>query len=593
MKPLNLLLLLLAVTCSALAQPKDLDKKLKGFDPFVAKVMNDWKVPGMAVAIVYKDKVVYAKGYGYRDVENKLPATAETLFAIGSCTKAFTAATVCLLQEDDKIELDKPVRTYLPTLTLADEYVSANITPRDLLCHRSGLPRHDFMWYGSSFSRKQLFDGLRHLEFNKPFRSTFQYQNLMFMTAGYLVEEMSGKTWEGFTRERILDPLAMKATNFSVAEMASANDRAIGYTENDEKVEVIPYRNIDAVGPAGSINSNVREMGNWITMLINGGKFGGKQVLSATTVREVQKPIITTPASIPLQYTENSYGMYGLGWFINTYRGSTRVEHGGNIDGFSASVCFLPYDSIGVVVLTNMNGTASPAIIRNNILDRMLGLSPIDWNKRLLDEVKKAKDTNKNLKKDEDGTRVKDTSPSHVLKDYTGSFSHPAYGTLTISIERDSLLADFHGLTSIFRHYHYDVFEGVGKPYFTGQKINFLTNLAGEIDRLEVKIEPAVKDIVFSRVPELKEVETSVLESYAGEYDFGGMVAKVFIKGESTLTLFVPGQPEYELVPVKEHEFKIKILDGFTIKFDVDTSGKVAELISIQPNGTFRARRKG
>jgi CubicO group peptidase (beta-lactamase class C family) len=584
-------LLFLVCTLLVSGQTKDLDKKLSGLDAYIEKVRKDWKVQGVAVAIIHKDKVVYAKGFGYRDADKKLPVTRETLFAIGSSSKAFTAAGVCLLQEDGKLELDKPVIEYLPTFKLHDAYATEKLTPRDLLSHRSGLPRHDLMWYGGSLSRKEMFDKLRYLEFNKSFRERWEYQNLMYMTAGILIEEVSGKSWEAFTKERILDPLGMKSTNFSVDQMAQEENRSLGYIELNDKVDVTPYRNIDAIGPAGSINSNINDMSNWVMALIKGGKFKGTQVLLESTIRSIQTPVISTPATVPLQYDELGYGSYGLGWFINSYRGKILVQHGGNIDGFSANVAFMPKDSIGVVVLTNMNGTPSTGIIRNNILDRMLGLSQVDWNGRALGEVKKAKEAQEKVKKESDDNRVKNTNPSHPLLDYAGTFEHPAYGTLLIKLEGDSLHVDFHGLTSGLRHYHYDIFEGTGPRYFKGEKISFKTNLAGEISEVQVKLEPGVKDIVFTRTQPIQDVTADQLKVYVGDYDFGGQVAKIYIRGENTLMFLVPGQPDYELMPVKEHEFKLKIAEGFFVRFTVE-GGKCTELASVQPNGTFRAKRK-
>ncbi|MBX2966012.1 MAG: serine hydrolase [Cyclobacteriaceae bacterium] len=591
MKHILLLLLIPALVLPAFSQTKELDKKLKGLDAYIEQVRKDWKVQGVAVAIIQKDKVVFAKGYGYRDADKKLPVTPETLFAIGSSSKAFTAAGVCLLQEDNKLELDKPVINYLPTFKLYDAYATEKMTPRDLLSHRSGLPRHDFVWYGSTLSRKELFNTFRHLEPNKSFRERWEYQNLMYLAAGVLIEELSGKSWEDFTKEKILDPLGMNTTNFSVEQMAKGGNSSLGYIELNNNVQIAPYRNIDAVGPAGSMNSNVLDMSNWVAMLIKGGKYKGKQVLNESTVRAVQTPVISLPASVPLQYDEVGYGTYGLGWFIQPYRGKTLVQHGGNIDGFSANVAFMPKDSVGIVVLTNMNGTASTSIIRNHIIDRMLGLTPVDWNGRALAEVKKAKENQEKIKKEDDEARVKDTKTSHALADYTGEFEHPAYGVMTITSNGDSLGLEFHGMTSGLRHYHYDIFEGTGPQYFKDQKISFVTNKAGEIGELHIALQSTVKDIVFTRKLVAKEVSASQLQLYIGEYDFGGQVANVYLRGENTLMLHVPGQPDYELVAVKEHEFKMKAVEGFTFRFVVENN-KVTEMVAIQPHGTFKAKRK-
>ena len=213
--------------------------------------------------------------------KKKFPQTPKTLFAIGSSSKAFTAATVVQLADDDKLDLDEPIRKYLPDFELYDEGATKEMTPRDLLCHNSGLPRHDFVWYGSDKSRKDLYKTLKYLEPTASFRQTWQYQNLMFMTAGYLVEQISEMSWEDFTQKRILDPLGMNASNFSVSKMEKAENAALPYREKDGEFIKMPYRNIDAIGPAGSINSNAEDMSKWVIMQLNGGKYGEETVVSA------------------------------------------------------------------------------------------------------------------------------------------------------------------------------------------------------------------------------------------------------------------------------------------------------------------------
>ncbi|MBL0739707.1 serine hydrolase [Chryseolinea lacunae] len=593
MRRILLLLLLTWPGAYVFGQQKDIDKKLKGFDDFVTKAMHDWNVQGLSVAVVYKNNVVLSKGYGFRNTAGKLPVTSQTLFAIGSCTKAFTAAGLCLLEEDGKLELDNPVRSYLPDFKLQDEYVSANMTPRDLLCHRSGLPRHDMLWYGSNFSREALYERLRYLEPSKPFRTTYQYQNLMFMTAGYLTEKVSHQSWEQFTRERLFAPLNMTASNFSVNDLQQAKDFSTGYVDQKGVVQPMPYMNIDALGPAGSINSNADDMSHWLLALINGGQFKGKKILSPNTIRQLQTPVMVAATQVPLPYDEAFYNLYGLGWVITSYRGHVRVDHGGNIDGFSASTCFLPRDSVGVVVLTNMNSSVLPTIVRNQVIDRMLGLTLVDWNKRFLDERNKNRELQESIKKEEDDRqRVTGTTPSHTLDKYAGHYEHPAYGTVSIALDSNVLRANVHGLMTDLEHYHYDIFRATDQKYFEGEKFLFTTGMDGSVAELHLKLEPAVKDIVFKRMPDAVAVAPTTLASYVGDYDFGGQVAKVYLKDTTKLFLFVPGQPEYELAAIKQHEFKIKILEGFQVKFETDPKGQVTELLSIQPNGTFRAKRK-
>ena len=580
--------LLQSVTLSLAAQEeKSIGELLKGFDEYVLKSMEDWKVPGLAVAVVRDSTLVFAKGYGYRDMENKLPVTENTLFAIGSCTKAFTSVSVGQLVDEGKVELDKPVRTYMPSFKMYDDYVSEHITPLDLMCHRSGLPRHDGVWYGTDLSRKDLMKTLQYLEPTKGLRETFQYQNLMFMAAGVLVETLSGLSWEQYVKKNILTPLEMKASTFSVNEMEQTNDFSFPYSKRDEKITRIPFRNIDAIGPAGSINSNVMEMSNWLIMQLNGGKFKGETIISESFLKESHSPQMVASGSMS---DEVFYSSYGLGWSITSYRGHLRIEHGGGIDGFVSLVCLLPKDSVGIVVLTNYDNARIIDVIRNTLIDRLLELEEMDWHKKIFDPYKKAQEDQKDIKA-EDVSRLKGTKPSFPLKDYQGTYEHPAYGTFNIELSDGHLVATRKPFEFSLEHYHLDIFEA-DDPIIGKQKFVFHYNVKGEIDKLTMNLQEGVSDIEFTRLPEIKEMERSDLEKYVGEYDFGGATAKVYIKGDKTLMAFVPGQPEYELIPAKEHVFELKGLKSYRFIFSVNKKGKVFELISDQPNGSFRAARK-
>lgn len=322
---LAILLFCMSLSLGAIAQQdKAVVKKLKGLDKYIERAMKDWKVPGVALVIVKDGKVAYQKGYGYRDVAKKLLVTPQTQFAIGSSSKAFTATTVCQLVDDGILELDKPLKEYLPDFKLYNDYVTNHMTARDLLCHRSGLPRHDLAWYGTDFTREELYKNLHHLEATQDFREGWQYQNLMFMTAGYLVGKLTGKPWEKNVEERIFKPLGMTHSNLSVEALKKTENRAIGYNEEDEKIKAIPYRNIDVVGPAGSINSTVEDMAKWIILQLNKGKYQKKKVVSEGMVAQMHRPHTIVPGNAN---KEQFYTNYGLGWFVTSYRGQLLVHH--------------------------------------------------------------------------------------------------------------------------------------------------------------------------------------------------------------------------------------------------------------------------
>ena len=318
----GLLISLLFFSTLAFAQPAP--SNLAGLDGVVEQTMKDWNVPGVALAIVKDGTVVYAKGYGYRDVNRGLRVTPDTLFAIGSCSKAFTAAALGMLVDEKKLEWDKPLRDYLPDLRLYDEYATAHIRPRDLVTHQSGLPRHDLVWYGSPLSRRELFERLRYLEPSAPLHAKYQYNNLMFMTAGMLVERLSGMSWEDFVRRRILDPLDMKTATLSVTAAQKADDYSLPYAEENGAIKEIPFRHIDAIGPAGSINASVNEMANWLFLQLNKGRRGEQQLISEKSLLETQTPQIVSGGD--LKYDETFYSSYAMGWAVNVYRGHPALE---------------------------------------------------------------------------------------------------------------------------------------------------------------------------------------------------------------------------------------------------------------------------
>jgi CubicO group peptidase (beta-lactamase class C family) len=563
---------------------------LEGFDLFVAEVMKDWSVPGLAISIVKDGKLLYAKGFGFRDVDRGLDVTPDTLFAIGSCTKAFTATALAILVDEGKLNWDKPVREYLPTFKLDDHFATDRMTPRDLVCHRSGLPRHDLMWYNSSASRKELFDRLQYLKPSQDFRTVYQYQNLMFMTAGYLVGKLAGVTWEDFVQKHILDSLHMANSNFSVEVSKKASDFALPYMKQEEKVIEIPFRNIDTIGPAGSINSSVKEMASWVLLNLNKGKFKDKQIVSENSLREVQSPQMIASKSISDE--ELFYRLYGMGWGITSYRGHLYLSHGGGIDGFTASVSLMPQDKIGICILTNLGGNPATQIVAFNACDRLLGLDEVPWNKRIQDQRKKAQEEAEKAEKEKDKDRKQNTMPSHPLGEYAGEYSHPGYGIFTVTEEDGQLKAMYNSIEFVLDHYHYDIFEAKNEMMDITRKMAFFSDKKGNISRAAVQLEPAVEDVVFTRKPSKKMMEKEFLEKFVGEYSFDQVVASVALKDDNTLTLTVPGQPTYELVPYKGTEFTLKSLKGFRIEFILDEYGEVIELKSKQPNGIFTAKKK-
>ncbi len=564
---------------------------LDGFDKWIDEAREAWKVPGCSVAIVQHGKVIFAKGCGLRDVDSKKPATADTLFAIGSSSKAFTTFVLGTLVDEGKLEWDKPVRTWLPEFRMHDPFASERMTPRDLVTHKSGLPRHDLLWYNSKLTRAEMVARLPYLPESKDFRAEFQYNNLMLMTAGYLAERITGKTWEQLVKARVFDPLGMKRSNFSVLDSKKDADFAEPYEMLDDKLNHMKFRDITNIGPAGAINSSANEMANWVALQLGDGSFGGKRLIQKPTLDDIHTPRMNlgtvspeTPEVVPVGYA--------LAWFVDDYRGHLRVHHGGNIDGFSALVALLPQDDLGFVVLTNMDGAALPTLIVQHASDRLLKLEPKDWSKQALTRRDAAKATGKEAEAKKKGERKSGTTPSHPLGDFAGEYEHPGYGVITVALTGDKLKLEYNGIPGPLEHWHYDVFNVTRDETdhtFEDQKVMFVTGMDGEIEALRVAVEPTIDDQVFRRRSDVELRDPKYLARFEGQYTLESMTCTLVLQGD-VLTLSVPGQPTYTLVPRRHDTFELKGLNGYRVRFQSD-SGKVGSCEFIQPNGVFTATR--
>ncbi len=602
----NIILVILVLICTTtMAQRKSVavDKRLIGLDAELEKLLSLWYASGFAVAIVEKDKMIYSKGFGYRDYEKKLPVTPNTLFAIGSSSKAFTSGLLGILREEKKLSFeDSPIK-YVPELRFYEPEMNNLITIKDIMTHRTGLPRHDFSWYlFPTHSRDSLMLRIEHQQPFAKVREKWYYNNFMFLTQGVIAERITGKSWEENINTQFFEPLQMKTSSAVIDVLRKGTDAAIGYrVKNKTQISKMDYYDIAAMSPAGSINSNVNEMSNWLITWIKGGKFQGKQIIPQGYVKEAMgsQMIINSDTPDP-EFPDIHMGNYGYGWFTSSYKGHYRVDHGGNIDGFSANVSFFPSDSVGIVVLVNQNGSVLTSLIRNIISDRLLGVKATDWQKVFVKRREDAEKQEASAKATARSSQQKNTRPSHGLHDFTGSYHHPGYGKFELTVERDSLFAKIKLKTLWLKHYHYDVFAPYEKEngkvdttQSSNLRFNFRTNDSGEISSLVVKLEPAIDPLEFKRTPKALAIDKEALQVYVGEYELAGMTARFFLKEseEATLYLFVLGQPEYELLATDKHAFVIKNLDGFKIKFS-ETDGKIAEATFIQPNGTFVAKRK-
>lgn len=494
------LVAVLALAQIAAAQPAKGRGDFASVDATVAALMKEWRVPGIALGVIRDGQVVYLKGYGYRDVERRLPVTPATRMAIGSNSKSFTALLMGMLADQGKLDWDAPVKRYLPDFALYDGYAGDHLSPRDLVRHDSGLPRHDLVWYGRDLSRQEIYRRVRYVEPNVSFREKWQYNNLMFLTAGVLVEKLWGRTWEDLVTAEIFRPLGMTGTLPGATGMDQTSDFAWPYDWRRGAVTRVPIRNIDVVGPAGSIVSNVEDMTKYILFRMARGAATAGPRISAAAEKELQSPqFVADPDSWP--GIDNT--AYALGLVTGTYRGHLIVAHSGGIDGFISQMAWLPNDRAGVMVLSNLGSeNPVPELVMAAVFDRVLGLTPPDYI-----AVQKAKDAEAKRRaeaaKAKQPAAVAGTQPSHPLAAFAGSYQHPGYGKVVIREANGGLEFVLDALVAPLKHFHYDTFElgESGSLVPLNGLVTFSSNVKGEVDQLAVPLEPAVKPILFRRVP--------------------------------------------------------------------------------------------
>ncbi|MGL3823020.1 serine hydrolase [Sphingopyxis sp. R3-92] len=348
---------------------------LEGLDAYIEGARQAWQVPGLSIAIVKDDRVVYSKGFGVREKGKADKVDADTVFAIGSATKAFAAAALGMLVDEEKIGWDGAVHDYMPSFELHDPYVTRHVTVRDLLLHRTGVVTNGGLWYGSGFDRKEIIRRLRFQTATLGFRNQYQYQNEMFIVAGEIVPAVTGIGFDRFIAGRIFEPLGMRRTSTSITALKGLANVATPHAMLGGQVIPVEYRMIDNVGGAGVINSSARDMAQWVRLQLGGGRFEGVELIAPATLAEMHSGQIVTGGGAGTTFKFNEYG---LGWGVQEYRGQKVVRHSGAIDGMQSMVTMIPERKLGVVVLTNGLRTKLAAAVELRVLDAFLGGATID-----------------------------------------------------------------------------------------------------------------------------------------------------------------------------------------------------------------------
>jgi CubicO group peptidase (beta-lactamase class C family) len=553
-------------------------EKLAAIEKIIEAKRAEMGVPGVAVAIVKDDKAIFQKGFGLRDVERNLPVTADTLFAIGSCTKAFTAMAAVISQDEGKLSLDDSPKKHLPYFKLQDPEADAQITVRDLLHHSSGLDQTDISWYTGALNREEAIKVAGLAKPKAKFREKFQYQNTMYSAAGEVVGQANKTTWEAYLAERFFKPLGMKSSDMSVKQMVKAADYATGYSLEDKNAKKAMLRDLTNIAPAGAINSNVKDMSQWARLMLGGGVFEGKRFVSEKGFAEVVKKQISAFGD----------GGYGLGWALNKWEGHQVVSHSGGIDGFNSLVTLMPDQKLGVIVLTNVSGSALPQQIQNTVFENIVGRpeSAVVAGPAAppQSEVGKYALGALNIEvafKDGKLRAIVPGQPEYELINVGGrryKFGPPApdgfFMTFRPVKESESgaemYLEQPHGNYTL------------PKVWLIKNPILPVEEPHGN-DTLPKAKAGAEKRVATANLPQYKEL--------IGNYELNGETGEITTKDDKVV-LVVRGRPPYTLVEKEKDAFgALELPDTYRITVKRNAAGEITGFLLKQPNGEFDVKR--
>lgn len=425
---------------------------------WIEQVRPDWEIPGLAVAVVKDGEMVWAQGFGVRNLDTGEPVDEHTIFAIGSSTKAFTSAALGMLVQEGRLEWSHPLKQSFPWFELTNEHIAHHVTIQDALSHRSGYNGGGTIWYGTDLTRREIIEGMRFEPQANPFRTTFAYNNNLYMAAGEVIPAVTGMSWDEFVPERIFGPLGMTRSVTSTVPLAEMPNVAQPHLGRGENLRVVPYRRIDNIGPAGSINSSVVDVAQWIKLHLGRGTYNGERILDEEIIDE----LFTPRMPIPLRgrwadmMEPSRLLAYGLGWFLHDYQGRKVVQHGGNIDGMHSMVGMIPEENLGVVVLTNRNPNYLADAVMFRIFDAYLGLPETDWSEHYGGGTMPGEEAQERP----EPRQVTGTSPSHPAAEFAGIYRHEAYGDFVVTEESGSLMLHYsRDRIGELTHWHFNTFR--------------------------------------------------------------------------------------------------------------------------------------
>ena len=476
---------------------------IQKLDSFISKTMNDWHVMGVSIAVVKKDEVIFSKGYGYRDHANKKPVTENTIFPIASCSKTFASALMGMASEEKRLELNKPVHNYLPEFNLYNDDLTQKATIKNLLTHSTGLPGHDWAWtFNTDYPSEVYLQRIKNLAPSYALGTKFQYSNFSYFVLGVLAEKTYNKRWVELVSEKLLHPLGMNNTAGSYTNLNDHENLSLTYKYMDSfKLE--ETKQMDDLLAAGSILSTSGDLARWLQMWINGGVYKDKRILSANYINQAITPGIVVNNEIGTESIDEPMTNMGLSWFLSSYRGHYKAHHTGNLAGYSSSITFFPFDSLGVAVLANQNGSPLINLIPNFIADIIFNLDVHDKNTDWLARRKKFEAIRKNPPAIDLDTVTQ--KPQLSIASYCGEFYNPGYGTVKITAYHNELLLTYENLKLVliskggghaFSSHHMEdnlIYQKWGE----GDAV-FKTSKNGDVESFSIPFEPEVDAIVFS-----------------------------------------------------------------------------------------------
>lgn len=461
------------------------------FDAYIQNAMQLWKTPGMSVVVVKDKQIVFKKAYGVTDITKQTPFSTSTISICASTTKAMTAVCMGMLVDEGKVKWSDKLSDVYPELKLYDNYANSEITIKDLFTHNTGLGNADWLWV-LDYSMDTILHQMRYMQPEYSFRSSFIYQNLMYMVAGEVIHKVSGKPWDVFIKEKLFEPLGMSNTYASYKLSAAQINRITPhYMFDDSVIKTIPYIDSRTVGAAGGVWSSTDDINKWMMFMLDSGRVNGKALLKPETYSELFKPAAMVPSGefYPTQkLTHPHWTTYGLGWFQQDYKGKMVQFHTGSLDGAVAILGLIPDANFGIYIFANMDHTE----IRHALMFKAMDLWVLnddknDWSKDFYKMYVQLHSDQQKEEKDFEAKRVTGTKPSLPLSSYAGTYTNEIFGKAEIVMQGDSLVLKFQSDVNVnLSHWHYDTFLGKFEREWYGESaVQFSLNSEGKVSRFD------------------------------------------------------------------------------------------------------------